>query len=263
MKAVTIGEIKERLACGAFSETEFQELKQDSRAGVQALIKRELRARKAQDKALSRVEEMLETERRLWARGVELIAGVDEVGVGPLAGPVLAAAVILPANARILGVDDSKKLTHRKRVSLAIQIREEAIAFAFGHCEPEEIDHHNIYQASRLAMFKAVSNLKRKPQHLLVDARTVPKTNIGQTNMIHGDARSHLIAAASILAKVQRDMLMEKYAIKYPGYGFEKHRGYGTVAHIDALESLGPTPIHRKSFAPVAHAALLQRKRKN
>ena len=263
MKTATIGKIKELLADGSLSEAEFQALEQDPRAGVQALLQRELRARKAQDKAVSRVEEMLESERRLWARGVQLIAGVDEVGVGPLAGPVLAAAVILPVNARILGVDDSKKLSHSKRESLAIQIREQAIAFAFGHCEPEEIDHHNIYQASRLAMFKAVSNLRKKPQHLLVDARTVPKTTIGQTNLINGDARSHSIAAASILAKVQRDMLMEKYAIRYPGYGFEKHRGYGTVAHIDALESLGPTPIHRKSFAPVAHAAMLQRKRKN
>jgi len=263
MKAATIGEIKERLALGAFSESEVQELEQDSRAGVQSLFRRELRAREVHKNAINRVEEMLEAERSLWARGLELIAGVDEVGVGPLAGPVLAAAVILPKETRILGVDDSKKLTHSKREILAVQIKEEAITYAFGLCEPEEIDQHNIYQASRLAMFKAVANLKKKPQHLLVDARTVPKTTVGQTNMIHGDARSHSIAAASIIAKVERDALMEDYALQYPGYGFEKHRGYGTAAHIDALDSLGPTPIHRKSFAPVAHAAMLKRKRDN
>lgn len=263
MKRATIREIKEQLASGQFTESEFEFFQADERAGVVALVKRELNARIARQKALCRVEEMLEAERGLWGRGISLIAGVDEVGVGPLAGPVVAAAVILSPDTRILGVDDSKKLTHKKRESLAIEIKEQAVAFALGYCEPEEIDEHNIYQASRLAMFKAVENLAQTPEHLLVDARTVPKTKIRQTNMIHGDARSHSIAAASILAKVERDALMEAYALKFPGYGFEKHRGYGTAAHIDALEALGPTPIHRKSFAPVAHAALLKAKRKN
>tara|TARA_Y100001934_G_scaffold276927_1_gene374539 strand:- start:700 stop:1482 length:783 start_codon:yes stop_codon:yes gene_type:complete len=257
MEKVSIAKIKEQIALGMLSDSEIGALQDDSRSGVRALVKRELNARQAMQRELDRVEEMLEFERGLWSRGIEFVAGVDEVGVGPLAGPVIAAAVVLPQNSRILGVDDSKKLTHKKRQHLAAQIKTEARSFAFGMCSPREIDHHNIYQASRLAMSRAVKNLPKEPGHLLVDARTVPQTTIAQTNMIHGDARSYSIAAASILAKVERDILMERYALDFPGYGFENHRGYGTAMHLKALRDMGPTPIHRSSFAPVAHAAAL------
>ena len=254
MNDLSIAAIKRLSDQGGLSDSDLQILKGDPRAGVQALVARVLRRQEAAQRALERVEEMLEKERELWGRGVRLIAGVDEVGVGPLAGPVVAAAVILAPDARLPGVDDSKKLSHARRVELSALIRREAVDFAVGRCEPKEIDEHNIYQASRLAMFRAVSNLKRAPEHLLVDARRVPHVQMGQTSLIRGDSRSHSIAAASIVAKVERDVFMERLALKYPGYGFEKHRGYGTAEHLAALEALGPAPVHRRSFSPVAEA---------
>jgi ribonuclease HII len=248
---VAIGSLIEN---GQLSESDWEALDDDPRRGVQALVNRERRRRLLLARATQRLDELLEEERQLWGRGISEIAGVDEVGVGPLAGPVLAAAVVLKPDTRILGVDDSKKLPHSRRVALGEQIREEAIAYAFGHCDPGEIDALNIYQASRLAMQRAVEALPLPVNHLLVDARTVPNVQIPQTSLIRGDSRSLSIAAASIIAKVERDRRMDEYAAQYPDYGFDSHRGYGTEYHLKALDEFGPLPIHRRSFAPVQEA---------
>ncbi len=204
----------------------------------------------------ARLAQMLAYERDLWGRGIALVAGVDEVGAGPWAGPVVAAAVILPAGASITDIDDSKRLSARQRQRLAAVIKGCALAHAIGHASCAEIDRVNILQAARRAMQRAVQALAVRPQHVLVDARRVPGIEIPQDALVHGDRLSQSIAAASILAKVFRDRLMERLGRRYPGYGFERHRGYGTPEHQAALLALGPSPVHRYSFAPVAARAL-------
>ena len=195
-------------------------------------------------------------ERALWASGYQHVAGVDEVGVGSLAGPVVAAAVILPPDCVVAGVQDSKQLSPARRRALAADIEAVALAWAVGLCTPAEIDRINILQASRQAMARAVCALPVVADHLLVDARVVPGVCMRQTSLVHGDSRSQSIAAASILAKVCRDALMVRAASRYPGYGFERHSGYGTAVHLAALAQLGPCPLHRISFAPVRRLAL-------
>ena len=195
-----------------------------------------------------RLTRLLKRERELWASGIERICGVDEAGVGPLAGPVVAAAVVFPPGVGLKGVDDSKKLLPERRERLAIEIRECAVAWAVAIVEPEEIDRLNIYRASLAAMGRAVDGLSIKPQHILIDARRIPGCDLPQEPIVGGDALCHAIAAASILAKTARDALMRDYETVYPGYGFAEHKGYTTAAHRDALRKLGPCPIHRKSF---------------
>jgi len=195
-----------------------------------------------------RLTRLLKRERELWASGIERICGVDEAGVGPLAGPVVAAAVVFPPGVGLKGVDDSKKLLPERRERLAIEIRECAVAWAVAIVEPEEIDRLNIYRASLAAMGRAVDGLSIKPQHILIDARRIPGCDLPQEPIVGGDALCHAIAAASILAKTARDALMRDYESVYPGYGFAEHKGYTTAAHRDALRKLGPCPIHRKSF---------------
>jgi ribonuclease HII len=180
-----------------------------------------------------------------------LIAGVDEVGRGPLAGPVVAAAVILDSNNPIDGLADSKKLTELRREKLAEEIKLKALAWAVGRAEVEEIDRINILQASLLAMQRAVTALSTNPQHVLVDGNHCPKFHCPATAIIKGDATEPAISAASIIAKVTRDHEMVGLNEIYPGYGLDSHKGYPTKAHLDALDRLGVTPIHRKSFAPV------------
>ena len=196
----------------------------------------------------ARLEEMLRYERELWASGCRYIAGVDEVGRGPLAGPVVTAAVILPEDFDLLGVDDSKKLTPKKRDMLFDQIKEAAVCWAIGRREPGRIDEINILNATKEAMLDAVNGLSVRPDHVLIDAVKLPSLDIPQTSLIHGDALSVSIAAASILAKVTRDREMEEMAKIWPGYSFEKNKGYGTKAHYEGLKALGPCPIHRKTF---------------
>ena len=239
---------------GAASESALKRLSRDERVGVRDCARRELRRRTAAKAERERLERMLAYERELWARGVVRVAGIDEVGVGPLAGPVVAAAVILPPGCSITGIDDSKQLDHEARVRLAGEIRERAVAYAIASCSVDEIDRWNIYRASLQAMHRAVMGLRVAPEHLLVDARTVPAVTVGQTAIIQGDAKSQSIAAASIVAKVERDALMERLAQKHPGYGFEKHKGYATPEHFEALRRLGACDIHRRSFSPVAVA---------
>ena len=196
----------------------------------------------------ARLEEMLKYERELWASGCRYIAGVDEVGRGPLAGPVVTAAVILPEDFDLLGVDDSKKLTPKKRDELFEKIKEAAVCWAIGRREPGRIDEINILNATKEAMLDAVNGLSVRPDHVLIDAVKLPSLDIPQTSIIHGDALSVSIAAASILAKVTRDREMEEMAKVWPGYSFEKNKGYGTKAHYEGLKALGPCPIHRKTF---------------
>ena len=200
------------------------------------------------EKQIQRLAEMLSFERELWSAGKDFIAGVDEVGRGPLAGPVVTAAVILPKDFSLLGVDDSKKLSPKRREELFEQIKDSAVCWAIGRREPDRIDGINILEATKEAMLDAIRALPVKPDHVLIDAVRLPGLEMPQTSIIKGDARSVSIAAASILAKVTRDREMVEMAEIYPGYAFESNKGYGTAAHYEGLRALGPCPIHRKTF---------------
>ncbi len=213
-------------------------------------------ARKAVEAADQRLEDLLVEELPLWSEGC-VVAGLDEVGAGPIAGPVTAACVVIDPQRvdELKGVDDSKALTARRRADRAEVIKGCALAWAIAEATVEEIDRINILQAALLAMSRAlqmVVDSLDEVHHLLVDAREVPGTDIPQTSLIKGDARSLSIASASILAKVHRDEFMVRMATAYPEYGFERHKGYGTSAHLSALRRYGATPLHRRSFAPVS-----------
>ena len=183
--------------------------------------------------------------------GGDLMAGVDEVGRGPLAGDVVAAAVILDPNNPIEGLNDSKKLTEKRREKLFIEIQERAISWSIARANVEEIDELNILHATMLAMKRAVETLTTQPEHVLVDGNRIPKWRYAAEAVVKGDSRVQAIAAASILAKVTRDREMVAFEETYPGYGFAGHKGYPTKVHMEALDKLGPTPIHRRSFGPV------------
>lgn len=225
-------------------------LQADERKGVQKLLL-QLQKRLEKEQALKEQFYHMQTfERSCYQNGIHLVAGIDEVGRGPLAGPVVAAAVILPKDRVILGLNDSKQLSEKKRIALAEEIKEQAVAFGIGEIPAEKIDQINIYQASKLAMIQAVEGLNMKPEHLLIDAMSLDLP-ISQEKIIKGDTRSVSIAAASIIAKVYRDNLMKEYHQQYPYYGFDKNAGYGTKAHLDGLAEHGITEIHRKSYAPI------------
>ena len=197
-------------------------------------------------KELARLEQMREYENTYAA--CAMICGIDEAGRGPLAGPVAAGAVILPKDCTLLYLNDSKKLSEKRREELFVQIKEQAVAWCVGIVGPERIDEINILQATYEAMRQAVAGLGVKPDLLLNDAVEIPGVDIMQVPIIKGDAKSVSIAAASILAKVTRDHMMVEYDQLFPDYGFAKHKGYGTAAHIQAIQELGPCPIHRRSF---------------
>ncbi len=199
---------------------------------------------------------LLRGERVFRQAGARFIAGVDEAGVGPLAGPVVAAAVVLPKTFRERGVDDSKRVTPAERERLADRIRDAALGVGIGVVDVEDIDRLNIYHAALLAMRRAVEALPLTPDHVLVDARTIPGITVPQTPIIKGDQRSYSIAAASIVAKVTRDALMAELDRQYPVYGFARHMGYGTAEHQAAIKRFGPCPIHRRSFSPVRQPRL-------
>jgi len=226
-------------------------LREDPRAGVAALLRAHERRDQARRREQRRREGMLEMERRLQREGRAVVAGVDEAGLGPLAGPVVAAAVILGDATDIDGIDDSKKLDAGRREHVASRIRARAAAFAIGVAEVDEIDRLNVYHAGLLAMRRAVDGLGRRPDHVLVDARRIPGIDIEQSAHVRGDARSLSIAAASILAKTFRDGLMEELDRVHPGYGLARHKGYGTPEHQDAIRRLGASPIHRLSYEAV------------
>jgi ribonuclease HII len=226
------------------------ELEQDSRSGViQAIAKRKRDIQKRIDED-ERLEGMLAYEKECYARGIELIAGVDEVGRGPLAGPVVAAAVILPKACKIPGLNDSKKIPKYKHKEIYEAVLQNAVAIGIGIKDNHVIDQVNIYEATKLAMMEAIGQLDPQPQHLLIDAMKLDLP-ISQTSIIKGDANSLSIAAASIVAKVTRDQMMEEFDREYPGYDFAQNAGYGTANHLAGLHKLGVTPIHRRSFEPV------------
>ena len=247
----TIKEVKERLAMiDELDHPLFEELILDGRAGVQAAIsKRKRELQKQVDEDL-RLEKMLAYEKELYAQGIDLIAGVDEVGRGPIAGPVVAAAVILPKACKIPGLNDSKKIPKSKHKAIYEAVLQKAIAIGIGVKDNHVIDQVNIYEATKLAMMEAIGQLEPQPQHLLIDAMKLDLP-ISQTSIIKGDANSLSIAAASIVAKVTRDQMMEEFDREYPGYDFAQNAGYGTAKHLAGLDKLGVTPIHRRSFEPV------------
>ena len=247
----TIKEIKEQLAkIQRLDDPLLTELEQDSRSGViQAIAKRKKELQKQVDEDL-RLEKMLAYEKELYTQGIQLIAGVDEVGRGPLAGPVVAAAVILPKACKIPGLNDSKKIPKSKHKEIYEAVLQNAIAIGIGVKDNHVIDQVNIYEATKLAMMEAIGQLEPQPQHLLIDAMKLDLP-ISQTSIIKGDANSLSIAAASIVAKVTRDQMMEEFDKEYPGYDFAKNAGYGTTNHLAGLHRLGVTPIHRRSFEPV------------
>jgi ribonuclease HII len=229
-------------------------LEADGRAGARAVLRRVRRRRAANRAEGQRLRHLLRFELELWERGVLHVAGVDEAGMAPLAGPVVAAACILPHHYRPRGVDDSKRLDARERDRLAADVRANALAWAIGRAEVEEIDRLNIYRAGLLALTRAVRGLALAPGHVLVDARRLPELRIPHTPIVHGDALSLTIAAASILAKTARDALMAELDAAHPGYGFAGHKGYPTAEHLEALDRLGACPVHRRSFGPVRRA---------
>jgi ribonuclease HII len=231
-----------------------KQLRADPRPGAQALLDAIDKRRYARRAEGQRLRKMLRFENALWAEGLTHVAGVDEAGMSPLAGPVAAAAVILAPGTRIARVDDSKKLDARTREELAEEIKASAVAWAVGFAEVDEIDSINIYWAGLLAMKRAVERLDCAAQHLLIDARALKDVPTPQQRIIKGDAKSLSIAAASILAKTTRDALMSELDLQYPGYGFARHKGYPVKEHTTALVKLGACPIHRRSFAPVRQA---------
>ena len=247
----TIKEIKKQLAqIQQLNDPLFSELEKDDRSGViQAVAKRKREIQKCLEED-ARLEGMLAYEKELYGQGIQLIAGVDEVGRGPLAGPVVAAAVILPKGCKISGLNDSKKIPKSKHKEIYEAVREHAIAVGIGVKDNQVIDQVNIYEATKLAMIEAIGQLNPQPQHLLIDAMKLDLP-ISQTSIIKGDANSLSIAAASIVAKVTRDQMMETYDQEYPGYDFAQNAGYGTAKHLAGLQKLGITPIHRRSFEPI------------
>jgi len=245
-----MGDIKAQYQAASVDELpEFIEAyKADERAGVQKLIQSANKQLQDLEKEKARIHALKEYERKYGE--YEFICGIDEVGRGPLAGPVVAGAVILPKDYDILYINDSKKLSEKKREELYDIIMEKAIACGIGYASPERIDEINILQATYEAMKLAIADLGVVPQVLLNDAVTIPGVDKGilQVPIIKGDAKSISIGAASIIAKVTRDRLMVEYDKVFPGYGFAGNKGYGSAAHIEALKTLGATPIHRKSF---------------
>ena len=244
----SIQEIKER-----FKNTPIQELpafceiyRADERKGVQKLVEQGHKRIQALEQEKERLKQMREVEREYEHLGY--ICGIDEVGRGPFAGPVVAGAVILPPDCEILYVNDSKQLSEKMREQLYDEIMEKAVSVAVGYASPQRIDEINILQATYEAMREAVSKLDVTPQILLNDAVTIPQITIPQVPIIKGDAKSISIAAASIVAKVTRDRLMREYDKIMPEYGFASNKGYGSKEHIEAIKKYGPTPIHRRSF---------------
>jgi ribonuclease HII len=223
----------------------------DPRAGAKAILDAVARRRFENRAEGQRLRKLLRYENALWASGVLRVAGVDEAGMSPLAGPVAAAAVVFAPGSRIPGIDDSKKLDAAERDRLAEEIKTTALAWSVGFAAVEEIDTINIYWAGLLAMRRAVEGLSLAPEHLLLDARRLKELDTPQQAIVKGDAKSLTIAAASILAKTARDALMCKLDAEHPGYGFAKHKGYPVREHVAALEKLGASPVHRRSFAPV------------
>lgn len=256
LRTMPVEELRRRYADGQeeLPRGGLTALRQDPRSGARAVAERILRRIHAAQAEGRRLTRLCAFEQPLWEQGLTLVAGVDEVGMAPLAGPVIAAAVILRPGTRIQGVNDSKQLTPEERDALEPEIRACCVAVGIGRAEVSEIDTLNIYHAGLLALRRAVLALIPAPQHVLLDARRLRDLSIPQQAIVKGDAKSITIGAASIVAKVCRDRLMRDLDREHPGYGFADHKGYPTPEHLEALERLGACVIHRRSFAPVAKA---------
>ncbi|MHA8263000.1 ribonuclease HII [Lactobacillaceae bacterium Melli_B3] len=250
-KTETIAQLKARLQLvNTLDDPLLAQLQLDARKGVRtAVASRVKQLEKQLQKELAFQHRFL-YERQIWDKGIQYVAGIDEVGRGPLAGPVVAGAAILPRDFDLIDVNDSKQLTPARRAELAPMIKQAALATSVGVQDHKVIDEVNIYEATRLAMREAVMGLAPQPDELIVDAMQID-VPIKQIKLYQGDAKSISVSAASILAKVHRDHLMDQYAFQYPEYDFEHNAGYGTAKHLAALKKYGATPIHRISFAPV------------
>lgn len=247
----TIKEVKKRLKkIDERTDPFIDACLKDSRKGVQTALRQWQRRQDDKQALLDQFERMNQFEADAQSKGFRLIAGIDEVGRGPLAGPVVSAAVILDESQPIIGLDDSKKLSLKKRTELYAEINEKAIAVGIGIVDSTEIDRYNILGATKIAMQQAVDHLEPAADFLLVDAVQL-SNDLPNIVMNQGDSKSNSIAAASIIAKVTRDQMMIAYGKEYPGYGFENNAGYGTKEHLEGLMKQGITPIHRHSFAPV------------
>ena len=249
---LTIAEVREQVAAWASDHPGWAELENDRRVGVRKLAVEWRRREARQQQECERRTKMLHFEKRHWDQGARRVAGVDEAGRGCLAGPVVAAAVVLSPDCAIVGLDDSKKLSPSRREALYEQILVGALSIGVGQVEAGEIDRLNILQASLKAMRMALDVLDAAPDRVLIDGHITPQSPYPEQAIIDGDARSLSIAAASIIAKVRRDRLMCDYADRYPEYGFASHKGYGSSEHMAALSAHGPCALHRRSFGPVA-----------
>lgn len=245
---MTVRDIEEYLRRHNPDESKLLELQNDGRTGVRLALERYLARRDKVRQELSRIDRMLEFEKKAWEKGYTYIAGVDEAGRGPLAGPVVAAAVILPRDACIPGINDSKQLSPRTRETLYREITDKALAWSVGVGEVVEIDAFNILQATKMAMKRALATLPVKPDLVIIDALELEGIDCPQQAIVGGDRLSLSVAAASIVAKVTRDRWMCEMDKVFPGYNFAAHKGYATAEHRRVLKEMGPTPIHRKTF---------------
>jgi ribonuclease HII len=255
LSRLTVQQARDLLSAGPPDEALLCAMEADPRKGVKALARSTRKQLRKAQAERARLEKLLALEQSLRRKGYRQVAGVDEAGRGPLAGPVMAAAVILPEEVCLPGLDDSKALTARRREALYEEIRDRATAYAVAEATVEEIDALNILQATYLAMRRALSGLSVTPDHVLVDGNGLPESGLRESSVVDGDARSACIAAASILAKVTRDRRMAELDRTYPGYGFSRHKGYGSPDHLAALRRHGPSPVHRTSFEGVGGSA--------
>lgn len=246
----TIKDIEKQLFSGELDYGTLIELRKDKRIGVQRLLTRYDKQEEEKKRLHEKYVKMSTHEMILTEQGYQAIAGLDEVGRGPLAGPVIAAAVILGPNFYLPGLDDSKKLSSKTREAYFEYINEHALSIGIGIVHANEIDSLNIYMATKEAMVRALYQMELKPDYLLIDAMEI-NTSIPQKSLIKGDANSISIAASSIIAKVTRDRLMSRLGEDYPQFGFQNHMGYGTKEHMEAIKAFGITPIHRRSFSPI------------
>lgn len=251
MREKTISVIKQMFIDGEITEEIVEQLKQDDRKGVQALVRKHAKLQEKKEQQIIAFQEMCYFENAARNSGRELVAGVDEAGRGPLAGPVVAASVILPKDFQLLGLNDSKQLSEEDRNDYFAIIKEQAISYHIAVISNETIDQINILEATKLAMYEAVRGLEKEPNHVLIDAVPLPELKMSSEAIIKGDAKSVSIAAASILAKVTRDRLMKEIHNEFPMYDFNSNMGYGTKKHLEGLQTHGISPYHRKSFAPI------------
>lgn len=251
MEKQSIAALKKLYQSGKLTDDLVASLRQDERKGVQQLIRQYDKEKEKEELQKKQFLKMKRYEMKAYAGGIQYIAGVDEAGRGPLAGPVVAAAVILPKDFELLGLNDSKQLNEATRNRYSEIIKEQAICYAVTAVDSQTIDQLNIFEATKLAMRLSIQKLEKEPEHILIDAVRLDGIPYSQEVIIKGDEKSISIAAASILAKVERDRYMKQLHKKYPMYGFDSHMGYGTKKHLEQLQIHGITPHHRQSFSPV------------